>query len=162
MLVEQADDNLRYHLYGKGFPMDDRRAAIIEDRPVTKGFGELVGLFVRGEVAWRASSLKTIGEEDRDLLGRVVDALRLHVIRVLEYRHLLDGGETLDERRQAREIRKTLERQVGPERELTSALLDLIERLAPGRDVPAAATAGIDAAVPPPPPLRAESMPAAL
>ena len=91
--------------------------------------------------------------------GASVDALRLHVMRVLEYRHLLDGGETLDERRQAREIRKTLERQVAPERELTAALLDLIERLAPGREVPVAAGSGIDAAVPPPPPLRAEALP---
>jgi hypothetical protein len=162
VLVEQADDSLRYHLYGRGFPMDDRRAAVIEDRPTAKGFGELVGLFVRGEASWRASSLKTIGEEDRDLLARAVDALRVHVMRVLEYRHLLDGGETLEDRRQAREIRKTLERQVTPERELTAALLDLIERLAPGREIPAAASSSVDASVPPPPPLRAEALPASL
>jgi serine protease Do len=159
VLVEQVDDSLRYHLYGRGFPMDARRAAVLEDRSAAKGFGELAALFVRGEAAWRATSLKTIGEEDRDLLGRAVDALRLHVMRVLEYRHLLDGGETLDERRQARDVRKTLERQVAPERELTAALLDLIERLAPGREAPVTAGTSVDAAVPPPPPLRAEALP---
>ena len=125
-----------------------------------KGFGELGGLLVRGEGGWRASSLNTLGEEDRDLLARSADALRLHVLKVLEYRRLLDGGETLDERRQAREIRKGLERQMPPERELIGSLLDLIERLAPRRDIPVLSSQGADAAVPPPPTLSAEPLPA--
>jgi hypothetical protein len=159
MLVERADGNLRYHLYGRGFPMDDRRVAVIEDRPVARGFGEVAVLLVRGEPGWRASSLKTLGEEDRDLLGRAIDALRMHVMRVLEYRRLLDGGDSLDERRQAREIRKTLERQVAPERELIGSLLDLIERLAPAREGAVPGVQGADASVPPPPSLRAEPEP---
>ncbi len=163
LLVERADDSLRYHLYGRGFPMDDRRVAVIDDRPAAKGFGEVAGLLVRGETSWRAWSPKTLGEEDRDLLGRASDALRMHVMRVLEYRRLLDAGDSLEDRRQAREIRKTLERQMAPERELIGSLLDLIERLAPlAREATVAGVQGADASVPPPPPLRSETLPTSL
>ena len=162
VVVERVEESLRYHLYGRGFPMDDRRVAVLDDRRVSKAFGELGGMMVRGEVGWRASSLKTLGEEDRDLLGRSVDALRLHILKVLEYRRLIDGGETLDERRSAREIRKGLERQMMPERELIGGLLDLVERLAPRREIPVLSSQGADAAVPPPPALVAEPLPAAL
>jgi serine protease Do len=162
VLVEKRDEQLRYHLYGRGFPLDDRRVAVMVDRPSPKGFGELDGLVVRGEGAWRASSLKTLGEDDRDLLGRAADALRLHVLKVLEYRRLLESGDTLDDRRHAREIRKGLERQTMPERELAGSLLDLIERLAPARDTPVPSTVGADAAVPPPPTLTPEPTPTPL
>ena len=162
VVVERVEENLRYHVYGRGFPMDDRRLAVLEDRPAAGRFGELAALLVRGDGAWRASSPKTLGEDDRDLLGRATDALRLHMLRILEYRRLIDRGDTLDDRRQAREIRKGLERQTMPERELTGSLLDLIERLAPQRDTPVVASQVPDAAVPPPPTLSAEPMPTPL
>ncbi len=162
LVVDRAGESLRYHFYGRGFPMDDRRVAVLEDRRVPGRFGELGSLLVRGEAGWRASSLKTLGEEDRDLLGRSADALRLHVLKVLEYRRLIVGADSLDERRQAREIRKGLERQSAPERELTSSLLDLIERLAPQRDPNIPGNPGADAAVPGPPALSAEPLPTPL
>jgi hypothetical protein len=162
VVVAKTGESLRYHLYGRGFPMDDRRVAVLEDRPSPSRFGELGNLLVRGEVGWRDSSPRTLGEEDRDLLGRATDALRLHVLKVLEYRRLIEGGETLDERRQAREIRKGLERQTAPERELTGGLLDLIERLAPQRETPVPGNQGADAAVPSPPTLSAEPLPTPL
>jgi serine protease Do len=162
VVVEKVEESLRYHLYGRGFPLDDRRMAVLDDRRVAKGFGEVGDLLVRGEVGWRALSLKTLGEDDRDLVARSADALRLHILKVLEYRRLLDGGESLDERRLAREIRKGLERQMSPERELIGSLLDLVERLAPRRDLPVLSSQVSDAAVPPPPTLSAEPLPAAL
>jgi hypothetical protein len=162
VVVEKVEEGLRYHLYGRGFPLDDRRAAVLEDRPAANRFGELSGLIVRGEGSWRAFTPRTLGEEDRDLLGRAGDALRLHILKVLEYRRLLDGGETLDERRLAREIRKGIERQLMPERELTGSLLDLIERLAPQRGTPVLGSQTADASVPAPPALSAQPLPASL
>ena len=150
VLVERTANSLRYHVYGREFPLDERRVAVIEDRPSAKSFGELGRLLVHGDGGWREAGQGRLGEDDRDLLARVVDALRLHMLRVLEYRRLVERGDSADERRRAREIRKALERQTLPERELVQGLTDLIERLAPGRDQPVAGTT-VDAGVPMPP-----------
>ncbi len=147
VLVERTANSLRYHVYGREFPVDERRVAVIEDRPSAKSFGELGRLLVHGDGGWREAGQGRLGEDDRDLLARVVDALRLHMLRVLEYRRLVERGDSADDRRRAREIRKALERQTLPERELVQGLTDLIERLAPGRDQPVAATT-VDAGVP--------------
>ena len=120
MVVERTANSLRYHLYGREFPVDDRRVAIIEDRPSARSFGELGRLLVRGDGGWREAGQGKLGEDERDLLARVADALRLHMLRVLEYRRLVDAADTADERRRGREIRKTLERQTLPERELVA------------------------------------------
>jgi serine protease Do len=161
VLVERAEGgNLRYHLYGRDFPLDDRRTAIIEDRPSVQRFGELDRLLVRGEGGWRETRASTLGEDERDLLGRLADALRLHMLHVLEHRRLLASSVTPDDRRRAREIRKTLERQTLPERELVAAFTDLIERIAPGRDSPVATGAVGDGGIPPAPALSAPPPPA--
>jgi hypothetical protein len=123
---------------------------VLEDRPSAKSFGELGRLLVHGDGGWREAGQGKLGEDDRDLLARVMDALRLHMLRVLEYRRLVDAADTADERRCAREIRKALERQTLPERELVQNLIDLIERLAPSRDQPVAGNT-VDAGVPGPP-----------
>ena len=60
--------------------------------PRPSSFGELGRLLVRGEGGWREAGQGELGEDDRDLLARVADALRLHMLRVLEYRRLLDGA----------------------------------------------------------------------
>jgi serine protease Do len=147
VLVERAPDSLRYHLYGRDFPIDERRVAVLEDKPSSKSFGELGRLLVHGEGGWREAGQARLGEDDRDLLGRVADGLRLHMLRVLEHRRLLERAETMEDRRRAREIRKALERQTLPERELVQGLTDLIERLAPGRDSPVAGV-GVDGGIP--------------
>ena len=163
VLVERAEGLLRYHLYGRDFPVDDRRMAILEDRPSGERFGELGRLLVRGEAGWRASRPAMLGEDERDLLGRLADSLRLHMLNVLEHRRLVASDQnSSDDRRRAREIRKTLERQTLPERELVSAFTDLVERIAPNREVPVASGGGVDGGVPTVPSLNAPGMPAPL
>jgi serine protease Do len=166
VVAERASDRLRYHFYGRNFPVDDRRLAIVEDRPSPSHFGELSRLYVRGDGGWRDLTLTTLGEDDRDLLTRVADALRLHMLKVLEHRRLLATGANADDRRRTRELAKTLERQALPERELGANLLDLVERLAPTREgvslvgqVPATSR---DGGIPGPPALNAEPMPSTL
>jgi serine protease Do len=156
VLVEQAEDDLRYHFYGREFPVDDRRVAILHDSRSPSRFGDVGKLLVHGGGGWRPAGPAGLGEDERDLLARVADALRMHMLRVLEYRALLEKGDHADERRRAREIRKALERQALPERELVGNLTDLIERLAPGRESPVArANPNMDAGVPSPPALIA-------
>jgi hypothetical protein len=159
VLVERAEGSLRYHLHGRDFPTDDRRTAIIEDRPTGQRFGELDRLLVRGEGGWRETRAAMLGEDERDLLGRLADALRLHMLHVLEYRRLLTSGMSPDDRRRAREIRKTLERQTVPERELVAAFTDLIERIAPGRDTPVASGTVSDGGIPSAPVLSVPGAP---
>ena len=38
--VEDGDDTFYYHVYGRQFPLDDRRVAVIEDLPKDGAFGE--------------------------------------------------------------------------------------------------------------------------
>ena len=44
---------LLYHFYGRQFPLDDRRVAVIEDLPKDGAFGELGRLWVLGQTGWR-------------------------------------------------------------------------------------------------------------
>jgi serine protease Do len=110
-LVERTANSLRYHMYGREFPIDERRVAVIEDRPSCQELRRARATAGHGDGGWREAGQGRLGEDDRDLLARVVDALRLHMLRVLEYRRLVERGESADERRRAREIRKALERQ---------------------------------------------------
>ncbi len=163
VIAERGSDALRYHFYGRGFPLDDRRLAIIEDLPGTGRFGDLGRLFVRGDGGWRDWLPAGLGDDDRDQLVRTVDALRLHMLRATEYRRLL-GADTPEDRRRARELGKTLDRQALPERELGVNFVDLIERLAPSRDslpLPGVTPrdAGPPATTPQPPVLSAEPLP---
>jgi hypothetical protein len=163
VLVERSPNALRYHIYGREFPSDDRRLAILEDYPTASRFGDVGRLLVRGEAGWRELTPGALGEDGRDLLGRVADALRIHLLRVLEYRRLLRVSDTSEDRRQSRELRRALERQVMPERELVGTLIDLVERLAPGRDLPVAgAGLTVDGGVPPAPTVVPERVPQTL
>jgi serine protease Do len=160
VMAERGSDRLRYHFYGRGFPIDDRRLAILEDRPVAGRFGEIGRVFVRGDGGWRDWPPDGLGDDDRDLLIRIGDALRLHMLRVIEHRRLIHN-DTPEDRRRARDIGKTLDRQALPERELGINFVDLIERLAPSREgLPLPGRdAGRDAGPPPAPVLSAEPMP---
>ncbi|HEY0705921.1 MAG TPA: serine protease, partial [Polyangia bacterium] len=162
IVVERAPDLLRYHVYSRAFPLDDRRIAILEDRPVAGRFGVIGRLSVRGDGGWRSSTLEKLGDDEQDLLTRYFDALRLHVLRVMEHRRLVGAGDVPEDRRRARDLAKTLDRQALAERELGANLLDLVERLAPGRDGPIVGQ-NRDAGPPPPPPtLSAEPLPVSL
>ncbi|HEY0714224.1 MAG TPA: hypothetical protein VGF45_16195, partial [Polyangia bacterium] len=165
IITERAPDLLRYHVYGRAFPVDDRRIAIFEDRPAAGRFGSIGRLSVRGDGdVWRSSTLEELGDDEQDLLTRYFDALRVHLLRVMEHRRLVSGGDTAEDRRRVRDLGKILERQSGTERELSANLLDLIERLAPGREGPLVGqVGGRDAGPPPPPPtLSAEPLPTSL
>jgi serine protease Do len=158
VLAERADDSLRYHVYGRNFPIDDRRLAILEDRPVSGKFGELARLYVRGDGGWRESAAGGLGEDDRDLLVRLGDALHRHMLRVLEYRRMLANQKgTPEERHRGRELQKALDRHAVAERELVTNFMDLVERLAPGTAGPPVVGAlSPDGGVPQPPLLRPE------
>jgi Trypsin-like peptidase domain len=163
VLAERSQDGLRYHFYGRGFPVDDRRLAIIEDRPAADRFGDVTRLYAHGDGGWRELAPDTLGDDERDLVGRMSDALRIHMLRVLEHRRLVGTGTTADDRRRAREYARTLERQSTPERELGANFLDLIERIAPTREgIPLVGQTGRDGGPPPPPTLVAEPLPTTL
>jgi hypothetical protein len=159
VLAERSGDQLLYHLYGRNFPLDDRRLAVLEDDRSSGKFGEFGRLFVRGEGGWRAFATVALHEEDHDLLDRLGDAVRLHILRVLEYRRVLASKGASEERRRGRELLKTLERQAQPERELVVNFVELVERLAPGREgAPLVGGAVVDAGAPAAPPLRPERL----
>jgi hypothetical protein len=157
VMAEAPGDLLMYHVYGRDFPLDDRRLAVLEDRPGGTGAGEIGRIWVRSDTGLREWQAKDLGADERDFLVRLGESLRFQMIRVIAYRRSLSGPNAFEDRRRGRELLRTIERQALPARELAASLVDLTERLGPARDTPAVAsatTAG-DAGAPAAPMLRA-------
>lgn len=171
VLAELSNDSFLYHVYGREFPLDDRRLAILEDRPAPSGGGErpaapgsgerpaannggeIVRLWVRSETGLREWPLRDLGADERDFLVRLGEAVRVHMVRVVGYRRSLTAPNAFEERRRGRELLRTLERHAVPAREMSTSLVDLVERLAPTREN-AVASVTADAGVPASPLLR--------
>src|SRR5262249_21083498 len=75
--AEMSDAALLYHVYGRQFPLDDRRVAVLEDLPKSGAFGELGRLWVQGPTGWREWPPIALGTDERDLVARVADSIRL-------------------------------------------------------------------------------------
>lgn len=149
ILAERLEGGtLRYHVYGRSFPLDARRTAVLDDLPAEGGFGELGRLAVHGEGTWRELTVANLGDDERDLLRRMVETFRLHMLWVLEYRRVI-AGQTPEDRRRGRELQRSLDRQTMPARELVASFRDLVERLAPTKDPPVVGALGPDAGPPP-------------
>ena len=142
--VEIGDGGvLLYHVYGRQFPLDDRRLVVIEDLAKTGAFGELGRLWVLGATGWREWPPNALGADERDMIARVGDTIRLQVLHTLDYRHALANPGSADERRRGREVSRTIARDVPLARDLTNSLLETADRLS---------SAGRDTTAPAPPP----------
>ncbi len=147
-----ADGVLLYHVYGRQFPLDDRRVAVVEDLPKTAAFGELGRLWVLGPTGWREWKQTALGADERDLLARVADTIRLQVLHTLDYRHALANPGSPDERRRGREVSRSIARDVPLARDLATSLLETADRLSSaGRDATAAAVPAAPSSSPPAP-----------
>jgi len=131
--VEAADDALLYQIYSRQFPLDDRRVVVIEDKPKDGAFGEIGRLWVLSATGWRAWPEAALGADERDLLLRVGDSIRLQVAHTIDYRHALANPSSSDERRRGRDLSRALARDVPIARDLAATLLDTAERLSAGQ-----------------------------
>lgn len=157
--AESHEGALLYHFYGRQFPLDDRRALVLEDLPKDGTFGEPGRLFVPGPVEpsgpglWRAWSLSALGSDERDLVARAIDSLRVQVNHALDYRHALADPSSAEERRQGHELSRSIARDAVLARDLAGSVLDMAERLSVGHDTPAPPAGSIaDAPASPPVP----------
>jgi serine protease Do len=158
--VEINDGVLLYHLYGRQFPVDDRRIVVIEDLVKTGAFGEPGRLWVLGATGWREWPPTALGTDERDLVSRVVDTIRLQVLHTLDYRHALANPASADERRHGREVSRTMARDQPLTRDLANNLLETADRLSSaGKDATAAATPAAPSPPPAPAPLPARGTP---
>jgi serine protease Do len=142
--VEVADGTLLYQIYGRQFPLDERRAAVIEDLPKDGAFGELGRLWVQGQgsgqaqgttaTSWREWPPAALGADERELLIRIGESMRLQLVHTIDYRHALANPNSADERRRGRDLSRVLSRDVPLARDLASNLLEMVERLSAGRD----------------------------
>ena len=100
--AEFNDGPLLYHIYGRQFPLDDRRVAVLEDMPKSGAFGELGRLWVFGQSGWREWPPSALGTDEHDLLARVTDSVRLQVLHSVDYRRALSNASSPEERRHGR------------------------------------------------------------
>src|SRR5215831_6060180 len=138
--AESMDEVLLYHVYGRQFPLDDRRVAVIEDLPKEGAFGELGRLWVQGTTGWREWPPAALGSDERDLLARVVDSLRLQILHTIEYRRALANPGSADERRRGRDLSRVFARDTPLAHDLAATLLDTADRLSAGREASPVAT----------------------
>jgi len=152
--AEMIDGVLLYHIYGRQFPLDDRRIVVIEDLAKAATFGEPGRMWVLGPTGWREWPPTALGADERDLLARAVDTIRLQVLHTLDYRHALANPASAEERRRGREVSRTLARDMPLARDLANSLLETADRLSSaGREATAtAATAPTTPSAPPPAP----------
>lgn len=154
--VEINDGVLFYHVYGRQFPLDDRRVAVFEDVPKQSTFGEPGRLWVLGGAGWREWPPNALGTEERELLGRVTDSVRLQVLHTIDYRRAIANPASPEERKRGREISRTIARDLPLARDLAANLLETVDRLSAGRE-----PGQVAAATTPPPssPLPARGTP---
>jgi hypothetical protein len=125
---------LLYHVYGRQFPLDDRRVAVIEDLPKEGTFGELGRLWVFGQTGWREWRPSALGSDEHDLLARVTDSVRLQVLHSIDFRRALANPGSSDERRHGRDLSRAIAHDVPVARDLAGNLLDTVDRLSSARD----------------------------
>ncbi len=136
-----SEGALLYHVYGRNFPLDDRRIAVIEDLAKNGTFGELGRLWVLGPTGWREWPPGALGGDERDLVGRVGDSMRLQILHTLEYRRALANPSSPEERKRGRDISRSIQRDVPLARDLAANLLETVDRLSAGREAsPVAST----------------------
>jgi len=153
--VEMSDGVLLYHVYGRQFPLDDRRVIVIEDLPKTAAFGDLGRMWVLGQTGWREWPPSALGADERDLLQRVGDTIRLQILHSLDYRRALANPGSADERRRGREVSRTIARDAPLARDLATTLLDTGDRLSSsGREAAPGSTAPSPPPAPTPLPTR--------
>jgi hypothetical protein len=133
---------LLYHFYGRQFPLDDRRVAVIEDLPKEGAFGELGRLWVFGQLGWRAWPLSALGTDEHDLLARVTDSVRLQVLHSVDYRRALSNASSPDERRRGRDLSRAIAHDIPVARDMAGNLLDTVDRLSSAREPTAAPGSG--------------------
>ena len=154
--VEINDGVLMYHLYGRQFPLDDRRIVVIEDLVAkTAAFGETGRMWVLGQTGWREWPPAALGTDERDLVARVVDTIRIQMLHTLDYRHALANPSSADERRRGRDVSRTIARDQPLTRDLAQNLLETADRLSSaGKELTAAATPPAPPPAPSPRPVR--------
>ena len=112
---------LLYHFYGRQFPLDDRRVAVIEDLPKEGAFGELGRLWVLGQTGWREWPPAGAGH------GRARPARPGRRTRFacrsctrVDYRQRAGNPSSADERRRGRDLSRAIARDVPVARDLAA------------------------------------------
>jgi serine protease Do len=155
-----AGGALLYHLYGRQFPLDDRQVSVIEDLPEEGSFGALARFWVREPGGWREWRPSALGADERDLLVRVGDSIRLQLLHTIDFRRTLANPGSADERRRGRDLARAIAHDVPVARDAVGTFLDTIDRLSSGRDSGLAVSSAVAGGLPAPsqlPPLEPPS-----
>ena len=150
---------LLYHVYGRQFPLDDRRVAVLEDLPKAApsiaaprgrqgersgrrpgGFGELGRLWVLGGNGWREWPQSALGADEHDLIARVTDSIRLQILHTVDYRRALANPGSQRSASAAARSRARIARDLPIARDLAANLLETVDRLSAGREATVAST----------------------
>ncbi len=127
-----ASGVLLYDIFGKRFPLTDRRLFVIEDQAQPGAFGLVERSWAGGNKGLCELKLDKLEDGDRALFTRTINSIREHLLRTVRYREL-DGSTDKSYARyeKQRAVENEVQRTEGTRRDLSRLLSDFAERLPP-------------------------------
>lgn len=121
---------LLYDLFGKRFPLTDKRVLVIEDQPSSGAFGVVERAWVNSGKGLCELKLAKLEETDRAMLQRVVGALRDHLYRTIRFRELdASSDKSYARYEKLRALETEIARSEVNRRDLSRTLADLAEHI---------------------------------
>ena len=121
---------LLYDIFGKRFPLTDKRLMVIEDQPSTTGFGSVERAWVNGAKGLCELKMQKLDESDRALFQRTVTSLREQLVRAVRFRELdASNDKSYARYEKHRAIETEIQRSEATRKDLSRNLTDLIDRV---------------------------------
>jgi serine protease Do len=121
---------LLYDIFGKRFPLTDRRLFVIEDQAQPNAFGLVEHSWAGSDHGLCELKLDKLEDGDRALFTRTVGALREHLVRTMRFRELDESTDKSYARyEKQRAVENEVARTESMRRDLSRLIADLAERL---------------------------------
>ncbi len=121
---------LLYDVFGKRFPLTDKRLMVIEDQPSSGAFGLAERAWINSSKGLCEIKLAKLDESDRTTFVRTVAALRDHLLRTVRFRDLdASSDKSYARYEKLRSIETEISRTEVARRDLSRGLADLVDRV---------------------------------
>jgi Trypsin-like peptidase domain len=128
----RGDGTLLFQVMGPEFPLRPHPILVLEDRPVTGGFGELGRIWMGGRQGLKLYSATDLDADAMALVTRTLDALRRDALAALSMQSAeLLSSASREAFEKSKRLEKALRTTVAARRELAQSLAETADRLAP-------------------------------
>ena len=130
--LQAVGDRLMFEIFGKSFPLDDRRVAVLIDEPAEGGRGRLRQIWMGNDRGYRAYALSELDGESTTMLRRLLHRLYALGHATVSYRKLNSRSTESRDALQARSaLQRGLSRTAAQDADTAAQLLELAGDKAP-------------------------------